>query len=86
MPRGRWRLEAARHRHQQRLTFWSRFSLQDLVPFLAAVFFTFVTLGFLVDIGGMGRFPWPYLAFTVAFTGLIAVAYALVFIGDGMPS
>jgi serine phosphatase RsbU (regulator of sigma subunit) len=80
MPRGRWRLEAARRRHQQRLTFWSRFSLRDLAPFLIAVFFNFATLGFLVDIGGMGRFPWPYLALTVAITGSLAVAYALVFI------
>jgi Stage II sporulation protein E (SpoIIE) len=80
MPRGRQRLEAARHRHRQRRTFWSRFSLRDLAPFLTAVFCTFATLGFLVDVGRMGRLPWPYLALTVAFTGSIAVAYALVFI------
>jgi hypothetical protein len=36
--------------------FWSRFSLRDLAPFLAAVFCTFTVFGFLRDVQSLGRF------------------------------
>jgi hypothetical protein len=67
-------------REEQIRRFWSRFSLTDLAPFLAAVFFTFLASGFLRDVQELGRFAPSYLAFTAITTGLMAVGYALAMV------
>src|SRR5262249_29411545 len=71
------RPETAMTPGEQMRRFWSRFSLQDLAPFLFAVFCTFVAFGFLRDIQELGRFTPSYLAFIAINTGLMAVGYAL---------
>jgi sigma-B regulation protein RsbU (phosphoserine phosphatase) len=58
--------------------FWSGTSLRALAPLLGAIFFTFAVMGFLVDITGLGRTRPGVLAAVVAFSGLVAVAYALI--------
>jgi hypothetical protein len=73
----------------QMRTFWSRFSLFALAPFLGAVFCTFVAFGFLRDIQEMGRFSRSYLAFVSLTTGVMAVGYALAMARDprrGLPA
>ena len=58
--------------------FWSGTSLRALAPLLAAIFFTFAAIGFLVDVGSLGRTRPGVLAAIVVFSGLVAVAYALI--------
>lgn len=57
---------------------WSGTRGGALALLLAAVFFTFAAIGFLVDIGGVGRMQPRMLAALVALSGLVAVAYALI--------
>ena len=58
--------------------FWRSLSLRARLPLLAAVFFTFASVGLLVDVGRLGRTHPLALAGIVVFSGLVAVAYALV--------
>jgi hypothetical protein len=58
--------------------FWRSLSLRARLPLLAAVFFTFASVGLLVDAGRLGRTHPPALAGIVVFSGLVAVSYALV--------
>lgn len=58
-------------------SFWALFSLRALLPFLGAVFCTFLAFGFLRDIQEVGRFTPAYLAFVAVETASMAVAYAL---------
>ena len=58
--------------------FWRSLSLRARLPLLAAVFFTFASVGLLVDVGRLGRTHPLALAGIVAFSGLVAVSYALV--------
>jgi serine phosphatase RsbU (regulator of sigma subunit) len=58
--------------------FWRSLSLRARLPLLAAVFATFASVGLLVDVGRLGRTHPLALAGIVVFSGLVAVAYALV--------
>jgi hypothetical protein len=58
--------------------FWSGTPLRALVPLLLAVFCTFTAVGFLVDVASVGRMHPRALAAIVTFSGLVAVAFALV--------
>ena len=58
--------------------FWRETPFRALAPLLAAVFFTFSAIGFLVDVAGLGRMQPRVLAGVVAISGLVAVAYALI--------
>jgi hypothetical protein len=58
--------------------FWSGMSRRALLTFLLAVFFTFTAIGFLVDVANAGRLDARGLAFIVPFSGLVAVAFALI--------
>jgi serine phosphatase RsbU (regulator of sigma subunit) len=58
--------------------FWRSLSPRARLPLLAAVFFTFASVGLLVDVGRLGRTHPRSLAGIVVFSGLVAVAYALV--------
>jgi hypothetical protein len=58
--------------------FWSGMPRRALVTFLLAVFFTFAAIGFLVDVANVGRIDPRALAGIVPFSGLVAVAFALV--------
>jgi Stage II sporulation protein E (SpoIIE) len=58
--------------------FWLSLPLRALASLLAAIFFTFAAIGFLVDIVGLGRTHPLALAGIVVFSGLVAVSYALV--------
>src|SRR5262249_9173765 len=62
---------------EQMSSFWALFSLRALLPFLGAVFCTFLAFGFLRDIQEVGRFTPAYLAFVAVETASMAVAYAL---------
>jgi sigma-B regulation protein RsbU (phosphoserine phosphatase) len=64
-------------REQVRLL-WNGTPVGALGLLLAAVFFTFSAIGFLVDIGGVGRMQPRMLAALVTLSGLVAVAYALI--------
>ena len=58
--------------------FWRGTPLRALVPLLLAIFFTFTTVGFLVDVAAGGRMEPRALAAIVVFSGLVAVAYGLI--------
>lgn len=58
--------------------FWSGMSRRALATFLLAVFFTFAAIGFLVDVANGGRLDARTLALIVPFSGLVAVAFALI--------
>jgi sigma-B regulation protein RsbU (phosphoserine phosphatase) len=58
--------------------FWSRTPWRALFPLLAAVFCTFTAIGFLVDVANVGRMQPRLLAAMVLFSGLVAVAFALI--------
>lgn len=59
--------------------FWSRFTLRDLAPFLAAVFCTFTIFGFMRDVQALGRLAPAYVAYIAVTSGLIAMSYVLAF-------
>jgi len=58
--------------------FWRSLPVRARLPLLAAVFFTFASVGLLVDAGRLGRTHPLALAGIVVFSGLVAVSYALV--------
>jgi len=58
--------------------FWSALPTRALWPLLLAVFCTFSAMGFLVDVGGGARMDPRLLASIVAFSGLVAVAFAWI--------
>lgn len=57
---------------------WRNMPGKTLLIFLAAVFFTFTTLGFVGDISSMGREPFVRHLAEIALTGLFPVAYAYI--------
>jgi hypothetical protein len=59
--------------------FWSRFTLRDLAPFLAAVFCTFTIFGFMRDVQSAGRLAPVYVAYIAVTSGVIATSYVLAF-------
>jgi len=59
-----------------RNAFWRDLGPGSFALFLAAVFFTFASLGFLVDVLSLGRPSLAELTCTTLATGLISVAYA----------
>jgi hypothetical protein len=65
-------------RLQQR--FWLELSTRSLAIFLLAVFFTFSSLGFLLDILDLGRRSPAGLAALVLFSGGLAIAYGYVIV------
>ncbi len=58
--------------------FWSGIPGRALVPLLLAIFCTFAAIGFLVDVANVGRMQARALAAIVVFSGLVAVAFALI--------
>jgi sigma-B regulation protein RsbU (phosphoserine phosphatase) len=58
--------------------FWTGMSHRALLMFLLAVFFTFAAIGFLVDVANVGRIDPRTLVVLVPFSGLVAVAFALI--------
>jgi len=61
---------------QEQLNPWSTIPRRNAGIFLAAVFFTFCTMGFINDISEMGRLPTPRFAGAVLQAGLFAAIYA----------
>jgi hypothetical protein len=59
-----------------RNTFWRDLGPGSFALFLGAVFFTFASLGFLVDILALGRPSLGELAYVTVVTGLVSVSYA----------
>lgn len=55
---------------------WQNVPRKSIVIFFVAVFFTFLTLGFVNDIGGMGRQPTIRFAMGVLLSGCFPVLYA----------
>ena len=66
---------ASERRRQWAFLTWLPFS--SYVSFLAAVFFTFLPIAFLIDISDLGTHPPMRLAGELLFAGAIAVAYVL---------
>jgi|GEM_PF-4080270 len=55
---------------------WQNIPRKTTLIFLAAVFFTFATMGIVGDISSMGRQPMPRFLLAVGITGIFAVYYA----------
>jgi hypothetical protein len=56
--------------------FWRNFPRKSVVVFLFGVFCTFSTIGFVADIGDMGRAPIPRLILMVFISGVFTSVYA----------
>ena len=59
-----------------RNAFWRDLGQRSFALFLGAVFFTFASLGFLVDVLALGRQSLSELIYTTLVTGLVSVSYA----------
>ena len=59
-----------------RNAFWRDLGPRSFALFLGAVFFTFASLGFLVDVLALGRQSRSELIYTTLVTGLVSVSYA----------
>lgn len=56
--------------------FWKALKTKDYVHFLAAVFFTFSTIGYVSDILSQLRLPYSSLIVYILFSGFVSVGYA----------